>query len=185
MDPNRGADAVVDEVLLERPRVLQEDQGTCLACMDAGRRLVVILANLVRAGLELVLLQEGGGGAGGVGGGGGARVDLVVVNPVLVQGPALQPAVNASLHHVLKYLNSSAKTYANAVQGYVDVRDTAAARPRLRGHPPPPAATSASPTAVLHQEDVVTILRKFFPEYPPPGHYITGVAELRAPALFH
>ena len=54
-------------------------------------------------------------------------VDLVVVNPVLVQGPALQPAVNASLTHVLKYLDGSAKTFANAVQAYVHVRDTAAA----------------------------------------------------------
>ncbi|KAF9613093.1 hypothetical protein IFM89_005572 [Coptis chinensis] len=47
------------------------------------------------------------------------RVDLVVVNPVLVVGPLLQPIVNASILHILKYLTGSAKTYANSVQTYV------------------------------------------------------------------
>ncbi|KAH0982877.1 hypothetical protein GBA52_010054 [Prunus armeniaca] len=54
-------------------------------------------------------------------------VDLVVVNPVLVLGPLLQPTVNASIIHILKYLTGSAKTYANAVQAYVHVRDVALA----------------------------------------------------------
>ncbi|KAF7094146.1 hypothetical protein CFC21_096480 [Triticum aestivum] len=97
-------------------------------------------------------------------------VDLVVVNPVLVQGPALQPAVNASLTHVLKYLDGSAKTYANAVQAYVHVRDTAAAHVLVFESP---AAAGrylcVADGAVLHREDVVTILRKFFPEYPIPS----------------
>ncbi|XP_020412082.1 uncharacterized protein LOC109947081 [Prunus persica] len=46
-------------------------------------------------------------------------VDLVVVNPVLVLGPLLQPTINASIIHVLKYLTGSAKIYANSVQAYV------------------------------------------------------------------
>ncbi|KAI7986792.1 Cinnamoyl-CoA reductase 1 [Camellia lanceoleosa] len=49
-------------------------------------------------------------------------VDLVVVNPVLVLGPLLQSTVNASIIHILKYLNGSTKTYANLVQAYVHVR---------------------------------------------------------------
>ncbi|KAF9617384.1 hypothetical protein IFM89_036305 [Coptis chinensis] len=51
------------------------------------------------------------------------RVDLVVVNPVLVVGPLLQPIANASIVHILKYLTGSAKTYANSVQTCVHVRD--------------------------------------------------------------
>jgi cinnamoyl-CoA reductase len=95
-------------------------------------------------------------------------VDLVVVNPVLVQGPALQPAVNASLTHVLKYLNGSTKTYANAVQAYVHVRDTAAAHLRVFEAPAAAGRYLCADGAVLHREDVVTILRKFFPQYPIP-----------------
>ncbi|KAM0918424.1 hypothetical protein ACQ4PT_008965 [Festuca glaucescens] len=95
-------------------------------------------------------------------------VDLVVVNPVLVQGPALQPAVNASLTHVLKYLNGSTKTYANAVQAYVHVRDTAAAHLRVFEAAAAAGRYLCADGAVLHREDVVTILRKFFPQYPIP-----------------
>ncbi|XP_062229999.1 cinnamoyl-CoA reductase 1-like [Phragmites australis] len=94
-------------------------------------------------------------------------VDLVVVNPVLVQGPALQPAVNASLMHVLKYLNGSVKTYANAVQAYVHVRDTADAHVRVF-EAPAAAGRYLCSDAVLHREDVVRILHKFFPEFPVP-----------------
>ena len=72
-------------------------------------------------------------------------VDLVVVNPVLVLGQLLQPTINASIIHVLKYLTGSAKTYANPVQAYV-----------------------------LHRGDVVEILAKFFPEYPIPTKVIHG-----------
>ena len=52
-------------------------------------------------------------------------VDLVVVILVPVLGPLLQPTVNASIGHVLKYVTGSAKTYANSVQAYVHVRDVA------------------------------------------------------------
>ncbi|GJN29294.1 hypothetical protein PR202_gb17509 [Eleusine coracana subsp. coracana] len=58
-------------------------------------------------------------------------VDLVVVNPVLVLGPLLQPTVNASTDHVLKYLTGSAKTYVNAAQAYVHVKDVAEAHVRV------------------------------------------------------
>ena len=54
-------------------------------------------------------------------------LDLVVVNPVVVIGPLLQPTVNASTIHILKYLTGSVKTYANSVQAYVHVRDVALA----------------------------------------------------------
>ncbi|CAO2211071.1 unnamed protein product [Urochloa humidicola] len=94
-------------------------------------------------------------------------VDLVVVNPVLVVGPLLQATVNASIAHVLKYLDGSARTFANAVQAYVDVRDVAAAHLAVFES----AAASGRHLCaerVLHREDVVRILAKLFPEYPVP-----------------
>ncbi|KAL8105157.1 hypothetical protein AgCh_029088 [Apium graveolens] len=42
-------------------------------------------------------------------------VDMVVIGPVLVLGPLLQPTVNANIVHILKYLTSSVKTYVNLV----------------------------------------------------------------------
>ncbi|GFP82798.1 cinnamoyl-coa reductase 1 [Phtheirospermum japonicum] len=94
-------------------------------------------------------------------------VDLVVINPVLVLGPLLQPTVNASVLHILKYLTGSAKTYANSIQAYVDVKDVALAHILLFENP---AASGRYLCAesVLHRGDVVEILAKFFPEYPIP-----------------
>uniref|UniRef100_R7W8E2 Bifunctional dihydroflavonol 4-reductase/flavanone 4-reductase n=1 Tax=Aegilops tauschii TaxID=37682 RepID=R7W8E2_AEGTA len=54
-------------------------------------------------------------------------IELIVVNPVLVLGPLLQPTVDASTEHVMKYLTGSAKTYVNAAQAYVHVKDVAEA----------------------------------------------------------
>ena len=95
------------------------------------------------------------------------QLDLVVVNPSLVLGPLLQPSVNASTWHILKYLNGSVKTYADAVQAYVHVRDVADAHVRVF-EAPGAAGRYLCADAVLHREDVVRTLRKFFPEYPVP-----------------
>lgn len=94
-------------------------------------------------------------------------VDLVVLNPVLVLGSLLQPTVNASVLHILKYLTGSAKTYANSIQAYVDVKDVALAHILLFENP---AASGRHLCAesVLHRGEVVEILAKFFPEYPIP-----------------
>nr|ALG76007.1 cinnamoyl-CoA reductase [Miscanthus floridulus] len=94
-------------------------------------------------------------------------VDLVVVNPVLVVGPLLQPTVNASIAHVVKYLDGSARTFANAVQAYVDVRDVADAHLRVF-ESPRASGRYLCAERVLHREDVVRILAKLFPEYPVP-----------------
>lgn len=94
-------------------------------------------------------------------------VDLVVVNPVLVLGPLLQPNVNASVVHVLKYLTGSAKTYANSVQAYVHVRDVALAH-ILVLETPSASGRYLCAESVLHRGDVVQILVKLFPEYPIP-----------------
>ncbi|OWM69573.1 cinnamoyl-CoA reductase 1-like [Punica granatum] len=94
-------------------------------------------------------------------------VDLVVVNPVLVLGPLLQPTINASIFHILKYLTGSAKTYANSVQAYVHVRDVAQAH-ILVFETPSASGRYLCAESVLHRGDVVEILAKFFPEYPVP-----------------
>ncbi|GLT38280.1 hypothetical protein SLA2020_125380 [Shorea laevis] len=94
-------------------------------------------------------------------------VDLVVVNPVLVLGPLLQPTVNASIVHILKYLTGSAKTYANSVQVYVDVRDVALAHILVYENPSASGRYLCAESA-LHRGEVVEILVKFFPEYPIP-----------------
>ncbi|XP_043702266.1 cinnamoyl-CoA reductase 1-like [Telopea speciosissima] len=94
-------------------------------------------------------------------------VDLVVVIPVLVLGPLLQPTINASVIHVLKYLTGSAKTYVNSVQAYVDVRNVALAH-ILVYESPAAAGRYLCAESVLHRGDVVEILAKLFPEYPVP-----------------
>ncbi|XP_009354190.2 cinnamoyl-CoA reductase 1 [Pyrus x bretschneideri] len=95
-------------------------------------------------------------------------VDLVVVNPVLVLGPLLQPTVNASIFHILKYLTGSTQTYANSVQAYVHVRDVALAH-ILVYETPSASGRYICAESVLHRGDVVEILAKFFPEYPIPN----------------
>ncbi|CAF2115099.1 unnamed protein product, partial [Brassica napus] len=94
-------------------------------------------------------------------------VDLVVLNPVLVLGPPLQPTINASLFHVLKYLTGSAKTYANLTQAYVDVRDVALAHVLVYEAPSASGRYLLAESA-LHRGEVVEILAKLFPEYPIP-----------------
>lgn len=98
-------------------------------------------------------------------------LELAVVNPVLVVGPLLQPAVNASIGHVLKYLDGSARTFANAVQAYVDVRDVADAHLRVF-ESPRASGRHLCAERVLHREDVVRILAKLFPEYPVPARCV-------------
>jgi cinnamoyl-CoA reductase len=95
------------------------------------------------------------------------QVDLVVVNPVVVLGPLLQSTINASTMHILKYLNGSTKTYVNATQSYVCVKDVALAHILVY------ETSSASgryicSDAPLHRGEVVEILAKYFPEYPLP-----------------
>ncbi|MBA0565245.1 hypothetical protein Golob_010133, partial [Gossypium lobatum] len=94
-------------------------------------------------------------------------VDLVAITPVLVLGPLLQPTVNASIVHILKYLTGSAKTYANSVQAYVHVRDVALAH-LLVYENPSAFGRYLCAESVLHRGEVVEILAKFFPEYPIP-----------------
>ncbi|RWW17315.1 hypothetical protein GW17_00018760 [Ensete ventricosum] len=141
MDPNRGPDVVVDE--------------SCWSDLEycKNTRNWYCYGKVVAEQAAWEMAIEKG-------------VELAVVNPVLVLGPLLQPQVNASIAHILKYLDGSVKRYTNAVQAYVDVRDVAEAH--LRAYEAAGAAGKRfiCVERVLHREDVVRILAKLFPEYP-------------------
>ncbi|GJN11678.1 hypothetical protein PR202_ga29887 [Eleusine coracana subsp. coracana] len=94
-------------------------------------------------------------------------VDLVVVNPVLVLGPLLQQTVNASTDHVMKYLTGSARTYVNAAQAYVHVKDVAEAHVRVYETPGAHGRYICA-ESTLHRGELCRILSKLFPEYPIP-----------------
>ncbi|KAK4413994.1 Cinnamoyl-CoA reductase 1 [Sesamum alatum] len=142
MDPNRDPDTVVDE--------------TCWSDLDFCKNT----KNWYCYG-KVVAEQAAWETAKELG------VDLVVINPVLVLGPLLQPTVNASVLHILKYLTGSAKTYANSVQAYVHVKDVALAH-ILLFETPSASGRYLCAESVLHRGEVVEILAKFFPEYPIP-----------------
>ncbi|KAK1288830.1 Cinnamoyl-CoA reductase 1 [Acorus calamus] len=158
MDPNRGSDVVVDE--------------SCWSdldfCKNTKNWYCYGKAVAERAAWETA--EEKG-------------VDLVVVNPVLVLGPLLQPTVNASIVHVLKYLTGSAKTYANSIQAYVDVRDVALAHV-LVFETPSASGRYICAESVLHRGDVVDILVKLFPEYPIPTKCSDEVNPRKKPYKF-
>ncbi|KAL5728882.1 cinnamoyl-CoA reductase [Ranunculus cassubicifolius] len=142
MDPNRGHDVVVDESCWSDLEFCKYTENWyCYAKVMAEKAA------------HDMSKQKG--------------VDLVVVNPVLVMGALLQPTVNASIVHILKYLTGSAKTYANLVQGYVDVKDVALAH-ILVFETPSASGRYICAESILHRGDVVEILAKFFPEYPIP-----------------
>ncbi|GAV72359.1 Epimerase domain-containing protein [Cephalotus follicularis] len=142
MDPNRSSDAVVDE--------------SCWSdlefCKNTKNWYCYGKAVAEKAAWDIA--KEKG-------------VDLVVVNPVLVVGPLLQPTVNASIIHILKYLNGLVKTYANAAQAYVHVKDVALAH-ILVFETPSAYGRYICAERALHRCEVVEILAKFFPEYPTP-----------------
>ncbi|CAO2175839.1 unnamed protein product [Urochloa humidicola] len=104
------------------------------------------------------------------------RLDLVVVNPSLVLGPLLQPAVNASAWHILKYLDGSVQTYADAAQAYVHVRDVAHAHARVYEEPGA-CGRYLCAGRTLHRDEVCRMLGKMFPEYPVPTECKGGVGE--------
>uniref|UniRef100_A0A0D9WMN2 NAD-dependent epimerase/dehydratase domain-containing protein n=1 Tax=Leersia perrieri TaxID=77586 RepID=A0A0D9WMN2_9ORYZ len=144
MDPRRPADAVVDESCW----------SDLAHCARTGNWYCYGKAAAERAAWAAAAARG---------------LDLAVVAPALAVGPSLG-AVSASLAHVLKYVDgSSAATFANAVQAYVHVRDVAAAHVRVFEEPDAAGRYLCADGVVLHREDVVGILRKFFPGYPIPS----------------
>ncbi|KQJ95897.1 cinnamoyl-CoA reductase 2 [Brachypodium distachyon] len=112
------------------------------------------------------------------------HLDLVVINPSLVLGPLLQPAVNASTTHIAKYLDGSVKTYyANAAQAYAHVRDVADAHARAY-ETPDASGRYLCAGETVHRAEVCRILGKLFPEYPVPTKCKGGEGELKKGCRF-
>nr|XP_009383186.1 PREDICTED: cinnamoyl-CoA reductase 1-like [Musa acuminata subsp. malaccensis] len=159
MDPGRGPDVVVDE--------------SCWSdlehCKNTRNWYCYGKAVAEKAAWEVARETE---------------VELAVVNPVLALGPLLQPQVNASIAHILKYLDGSATRYTNAVQGYVDVRDVAEAHVRVFEAEAAAGKRFICIERVLHREDVVRILSKLFPEYPVPNTCSDEVNPRKKPYKF-
>jgi nucleoside-diphosphate-sugar epimerase len=97
----------------------------------------------------------------------GKHFDLVVINPAFVIGTLLQPSVNDSAALVGEYLSGSTDKYQNGTMGFVDVKDVALAH-ILAYEKPEAEGRYILCERVLHNKDLVQILRKMFPEYPVP-----------------
>lgn len=94
-------------------------------------------------------------------------VDMVSVIPVVVIGPHFQPQLNFSIYHIQQFMDGSAKTYPDAVQAYVHVKDTALAH-ILVFETPSASGRYICVESVLHRRELVAMLAQLFPEYPTP-----------------
>uniref|UniRef100_J3LA76 NAD-dependent epimerase/dehydratase domain-containing protein n=1 Tax=Oryza brachyantha TaxID=4533 RepID=J3LA76_ORYBR len=95
-------------------------------------------------------------------------LDLAAVIPVMVLGELLQPEMNTSTTHILKYLTGEATTYVNASHAYVHVGDPPAARGGVRGAPGAGGRRYVCAERTLHRGELCRILADLFPEYPVP-----------------
>eukprot|EP00250_Pteridium_aquilinum_P019005 c24250_g2_i1 orf=42-1013(+) len=94
-------------------------------------------------------------------------LDLVTINPVMVVGPLLQPTLNTSSGIVLRYMDGTASTYANIAPSWVHVKDVAEAH-ILAYEVPEASGRYICAERSLHHQDIVEILRSFYPDYPIP-----------------
>ncbi|XP_047081033.1 cinnamoyl-CoA reductase 1-like [Lolium rigidum] len=95
-------------------------------------------------------------------------LDLAVVIPVVTLGELLQPSMNTSTLHILKYLTGGARTYVNESQAYVHVRDAAEAHIRVLLAPNAGGRRYVCAERTLHRGELCRILAGLFPEYPIP-----------------
>ncbi|CAA6666882.1 unnamed protein product [Spirodela intermedia] len=92
-------------------------------------------------------------------------LNLMVVVPPVTFGPMLQPMLNDSGLHLAKYLSGRKKAFPNAVQGYVHVKDIAAAH-ILVYETPSAGGRYLCIAEVLHRADLIGLLNEMFPQYP-------------------
>ncbi|KAJ9685156.1 hypothetical protein PVL29_017262 [Vitis rotundifolia] len=89
------------------------------------------------------------------------KLDLVAINPGLVIGPLLQPALNTSVEPVLKLINGT-QTFPSTTYRWVDVRDVANAH--IQAFEVPSAnGRYCLVSRVAHCSEVVKILHKLYP----------------------
>jgi cinnamoyl-CoA reductase len=94
-----------------------------------------------------------------------------VVIPVVTLGELLQPSMNTSTLHILKYLTGGARMYVNQSQAYVHVRDAAEAHIRVLLAPNAGGRRYVCAERTLHRGELCRILAGLFPEYPIPTRY--------------
>ncbi|KAI5056337.1 hypothetical protein GOP47_0028155 [Adiantum capillus-veneris] len=94
-------------------------------------------------------------------------LDLVTINPGMVIGPLLQPALNTTSELVLKLIDGSTSTYANAAYGWVHVRDVAEAH-ILAYEVAEASGRYLCVESVMHYERIVEILCPLYPDLPIP-----------------
>lgn len=95
-------------------------------------------------------------------------LDLAVVIPVVVLGELLQPSMNTSTLHILKYLTGQTKEYVNESHAYVHVKDAAEAHVRVLEAPGAGGRRYVCAERTLHRGELCRILARLFPEYPIP-----------------
>ncbi|TVU32845.1 hypothetical protein EJB05_24604 [Eragrostis curvula] len=95
-------------------------------------------------------------------------LDLAVVIPVVTLGELLQPSMNTSTLHILKYLTGEAKAYVNEAHAYVHVKDAADAHVRVLLEPRAGGRRYVCAERTLHRGELCRILAQLFPEYPIP-----------------
>ncbi|XP_066321327.1 cinnamoyl-CoA reductase 1-like isoform X1 [Miscanthus floridulus] len=95
-------------------------------------------------------------------------LDLAVVIPVVVLGELLQPSMNTSTLHILKYLTGQTKEYVNKSHAYVHVKDAAEAHVRVLEAPGAGGRRYVCAERTLHRGELCRMLAGLFPEYPIP-----------------
>jgi len=94
-----------------------------------------------------------------------------VVIPVVVLGELLQPSMNTSTLHILKYLTGQTKEYVNKSHAYVHVKDAAEAHVRVLEVPGAGGRRYVCAERTLHRGELCRMLAGLFPEYPIPTRY--------------
>jgi nucleoside-diphosphate-sugar epimerase len=92
-------------------------------------------------------------------------LDMVVINPSLVIGPVLQASKNTSSETILEFLDGTTKTFANRALGIVGVKDVAMAH-ILAYESAHANGRYICSGPVLHNADIVALLKKLYPMYP-------------------
>ncbi|KAI3522833.1 hypothetical protein L1887_00884 [Cichorium endivia] len=90
-------------------------------------------------------------------------MDMVTINPAMVIGPLLQSTLNTSAESIANLLNGS-ETYPNSSLGWVNVKDVANAH--IQAFEIPSAnGRYCLVESVVHNSELVEILRKLYPSY--------------------
>ncbi|CAL1368785.1 unnamed protein product [Linum trigynum] len=95
-------------------------------------------------------------------------LDVVVVNPGTVMGPAIPPTLNASMLMILRLLQGCTETYENFFMGSVHFKDVALAHIMLYENPSA-AGRHLCVEAISHYGDFVAKVAELYPEYNVPS----------------